>query len=484
MYKVFTMKTVARIMLAIMLVALAPAPAAVAHQVARRYSVALREHWAFRDIRKLFEASVVTGDPDGGFRPDDTLTREECAVIVARLASIMVRIGKPPAGYVSAGFPAVQTFADVPKSLWSFPYIEATKALFDPGTPQNGSGLFGPGRRALRGELAIAIMNLIGADVHDADISLLSAFSDGDGINAEWRPYIAAAAQKGVMAGDGDGTIRVYDPITRAEACSMVVRAMSGVLSFPEPTPIEVYVPDADSGYYDSFFDGAVFVGDSVTQGLRNYVLSQRSKGMAALGGARFLAEGSYGLRAAAREFSPSAVNLQYQGVAMPLEDCLAQMGAEEVYLMLGMNDFVGLPASGIVALYDKVADKILAKNPDITIRVELCTPITLDGEKNLLNNSSMDNFNSEVISMCARRGLDYIDINTPLKGDDNALRKELSSDNYVHLNSQGCGIWVNALREFARGKYIDDAWEAAGISPEDFPGVVMDLGAAIILPQ
>ena len=41
--------------------------------------------WAIASIKEVSDAGIMNGDTDGNFRPKDTLTREEAAVIVARL---------------------------------------------------------------------------------------------------------------------------------------------------------------------------------------------------------------------------------------------------------------------------------------------------------------------------------------------------------------------------------------------------------------
>lgn len=41
--------------------------------------------WAIDSIKKVSDAGIMNGDTDGNFRPKDTLTREEAAVIVAKL---------------------------------------------------------------------------------------------------------------------------------------------------------------------------------------------------------------------------------------------------------------------------------------------------------------------------------------------------------------------------------------------------------------
>ena len=457
-----------------------------------------RSDWAYGDIRKLAEASIVSGDKpkrrEGGngkgaeyrvidekpsFRPGDTLSREEGAVIVARLRGALLRGQGALAGPAQpepADF-SQQSYADVQRSRWSFGYIEAMKNYI-PGAESKGARLFYPEDPMKRGDLIAALMRLTGAEARPADISALGRFSDAGEIGDEWKPYAAAAAGKAVLLGDDKNALNLHKPVTRREACALIVRALKGDIDFPEPKSVKLYVPETGSGFYDAYFDGAVFVGDSITMGLRNYVLNERARGNSLLGTAKFLCAGSYGLQQAAGKFDPAGVNLSYQGEDLPLEDCLSRMGAKEVYIMLGMNDWAGATLPGSIIMYAAVLDKIYAKNPDAAVQIQFCTPITAEREAAKLNNANMDKFNAAIAGLCAERGIDYVDVSAPMKNDKNALKAEYASDSYVHMSAKGCGAWINALREFAKGKYSAGLWgPPAGAGPaESYAGIYIEM--------
>ncbi len=241
----------------------------------------------------------------------------------------------------------------------------------------------------------------------------------------------------------------------------------------PPPQEEPKFVPDADSGFYDEFFDNAVFVGDSISQGLQNYVLYERGHDRPVLGKARFLAIAKYSLKTGAADFNPAKTNLTYQGVAMPLEDCLFMMEAREVYIMLGLNDWAGSNVPANIDKFRAIIEKVKERNPDIKVYIELCTPITENGEKPQINNENMDEFNLHLRALARELEIQVIDVSSPLKDENNFLRAELSRDDYVHLTNDGLRIWIDTLYEFARGKFIAGEWEAES-APEDFPGVFM----------
>lgn len=245
-------------------------------------------------------------------------------------------------------------------------------------------------------------------------------------------------------------------------------------ISTPEPTQAaDVYVPSLESGFYDYYFNDAVFVGDSVSAGLQNYVIYRRSLGEEHLmGEARFLAITNYNLYTASRDFNPNANNYTYQGVAMTLENCLAAMGAGSAYVMLGLNDWAATNVNTCIKEYRTAIGKILEANPGIDLVIEMCTPITSNGETSNLHNAGMDEFNARLRELCDELGVGWVDVATPLKGADNCLVKEYSSDDYVHMTNSGLRVWINTLRTYARERYIQGAWELpAGLDPLAYEG-------------
>ena len=82
-------------------------------------------------VDALEETGIFSGDGNGNFTPDRTMTREEAATLMVRLF-IEEEVSAPAKG----------SFSDVPTSQWSFGYIEtAVKHGLISGY---GNGKFGP----------------------------------------------------------------------------------------------------------------------------------------------------------------------------------------------------------------------------------------------------------------------------------------------------------------------------------------------------
>ena len=84
-----------------------------------------------------------------------------------------------------------------------------------------GEGRFDPAGTMTRSMLVTVLGRLAGID--PADYSGESAFSDVDA-DSWYGPYVAWAAENGVVQGVGGGRFAPDDPITREQLCTMLAR--------------------------------------------------------------------------------------------------------------------------------------------------------------------------------------------------------------------------------------------------------------------
>lgn len=213
---------------------------------------------------------------------------------------------------------------------------------------------------------------------------------------------------------------------------------------------------DISSPYSGKFFDNAVFVGDSVTLGLRNFVTSERNKGHECLGKAKFLTEGSMGYSNTLPKIGAvNSIHPKYKGKEMYIEDALALIKAEKVFIMLGMNDFCIYSVSEGIGNAEKCINKIKEKNPDMDIYIESVTPALRD--RGSFSNANIDNFNAALKKFCEENGCTYVDVASVMKDSKGALIKSYCSDpegKGVHMTYEGCRAWVDYLnKNYAKEK-------------------------------
>ena len=133
--------------------------------------------------------------------------------------------------YLGEPYPPM-TFPDVKPKEWYFGEVEEAAAL---GLFQGEDGLFQPNRNITRSEFC-----KVAAISQGADLSLYEGeteFTDVD--PGQWyAPYVAWAADSGVMNGDGNGVFRPNDPITREEMCQVFCNLLAEDLpQVPEQEP-------------------------------------------------------------------------------------------------------------------------------------------------------------------------------------------------------------------------------------------------------
>jgi hypothetical protein len=186
---------------------LARAPAGTAAPASRFVDVA--GHAAALHIDALASRGVVAGDPDGRFRPDDTLTRAELVTLVLRATGIAL------------DQTAATGFVDVDAGAWFAPAVGTARALeIVRGDPD---GRFRPRDTVTRAELA-AVLVCTGALPARADAGNLA---DVDARHWARAPLLSATGFCRLLDVDAAGAVRPDARATRAEAAVALSRLLS-----------------------------------------------------------------------------------------------------------------------------------------------------------------------------------------------------------------------------------------------------------------
>ena len=173
------------------------------------YYTDIESSWAAEDINLLADMGIVTGNPDGTFRPDNQITRAEIVTILVRMYDL--------------DSDNMMIFDDT-KDHWANGYISIAAALgyvngFD-------AQHFGPDEQLTREQMAVMVARIAELKEDTSGSNPLS-FSDKDGISSWTLNAVTAVFQNGVISGYPDGTFRPTAEITRAEACHMIVNLMN-----------------------------------------------------------------------------------------------------------------------------------------------------------------------------------------------------------------------------------------------------------------
>ncbi|WP_312695170.1 GDSL-type esterase/lipase family protein [Caproiciproducens sp.] len=201
----------------------------------------------------------------------------------------------------------------------------------------------------------------------------------------------------------------------------------------------------ADAGYLDD----AVFIGDSVSLKLKNYVTAKRKTEAGFFGKAQFLAAGSMGSGNALKLLGSSSIHPSYNGKKALLEDNVAAMGAKKVYIMLGANDLALYGIDGSADNMFKLLAKIKAKSPNIKIFVQSATPIIKEQQMTNLNNPNLAAYDAKLSELCKKNGFYYIDVASVMRDSEGNLKPDYCSDPNdlgIHFTDKACQVWIDYI--------------------------------------
>jgi len=164
-------------------------------------------HWAEQDILKAARAGLVEGYPDGTFRPNGLVTREEFAALLVRALS--------PAGEAEE-----LVFMDRDQiGGWAKQAVaRAAGAGLVKGYPD---GTFRPSAAISRAEAALMLSRTQGVTI---DPNASTVFSDDSNIPAWAKAAVRDLAERGIVAGRGQHRFGPEETATRAEAAVLLLR--------------------------------------------------------------------------------------------------------------------------------------------------------------------------------------------------------------------------------------------------------------------
>lgn len=196
-----------------------------------------------------------------------------------------------------------------------------------------------------------------------------------------------------------------------------------------------------------SYFDDAVFVGDSISLGL-NYYNAANS----VFGKAKFLTAGSLGATSALWEVSDSSVHPRYNGKKMKIEDAIALMDVKKVYIMFGMNDICLVGEDKAIENYKTLCANIKKKSPKVQFYIQSVTPRTEIKETSqvkALTNKKIAGYNKLLSAMCKQNGWYFINVATAMCDSKGNLKREYCGDPDsmgMHLAAPGFKAWADYL--------------------------------------
>ena len=182
-----------------------------------------KDHWAYDAITEAVAAGYFKGVSDTAFDPEGTLTRAMLVTVLARAA------GAETDDNASTGF------SDVAVGTW---YTGAVAWAAENGVVTgDGDGTFAPDRAATRQETATIFLRLLKLlNKTLPEIEEVKTFTDAADIAAWAEEAVETMQTAGVLTGYPDGSFLPQNPLTRAEAATLLCRFLKAAEDKTEPT--------------------------------------------------------------------------------------------------------------------------------------------------------------------------------------------------------------------------------------------------------
>ncbi len=188
-----------------------------------------------------------------------------------------------------------------------------------------------------------------------------------------------------------------------------------------------------------SYFDDAVFIGDSRTVGMQDY---------SGLDNASFFAKTGMNVYEVLED---KFIKDPDSGKDVSVAHMLKTNKYSKIYFMVGINEL----GTGNTGTFQKAYDRVLRKfrkwQPDAVIYIQGIIPVSEEkaSEDAIFNNVNINDKNVAIAQLA--NGLDtfYLDVSGKLTDKDGYLRKDYTFD-HVHMYAQYYELWTNYLMKHA----------------------------------
>jgi hypothetical protein len=200
-------------------------------------------YWAQAFIQELATRDIIKGFPDGGFRPNDPVTRAQFAAMLSKAVK-----KAPMRGGV--------TFVDVASSYWAASAIQTSYTTgFMSGYPGN---VFEPTQNIPRVQVLVSLANGLNYSASQAPETILQTYADASGIPNYARNSVAAATENGLVVnypnvqflGPNQTATRaevaafIYQSLVRSgQATAIASPYIVGQTTTTPPVPTQVRIP-------------------------------------------------------------------------------------------------------------------------------------------------------------------------------------------------------------------------------------------------
>lgn len=251
----------------------------------------------------------------------------------------------------------------------------------------------------------------------------------------------AVPAYAGASSYEGISRVELNSRMQSSESSDGSSLSESSMASEYNDTTSSESRPDGDNEHSTSdinteetFFDGALFLGDSLTEGLAMH---------ANLPHTTFYAHKGLNVETA---LSKAFINENGQTVTIPA--ALQEHKFTKVYLMFGVNELGWDYSSIFVEKYRSLVEEVQTAQPQAQIIIQSILPVSKKKSESdpCINNTRIEQYNELLRKMAAELDVIYLPVNQSIMNALGCLPDDASVDG-VHLNEQYCHRWLEAVQ-------------------------------------
>ena len=180
----------------------------------------------------------------------------------------------------------------------------------------------------------------------------------------------------------------------------------------------------------ESYFDDALFIGDSRTVGLRDYTdLSEH---------ADFFCETSLTIYKVMEE------DFKNMGT---IKEALENKDYGKIYIMVGINELGRGTTEDFMGKYTEVIDTLHELEPEAKIFIQGILRVTGDKDRSdkIFNNANINARNNAIATLADNQQVFYIEVNEVVCDEEGNLNSNYTSDQ-IHLLGVYCDLWKQQL--------------------------------------
>lgn len=179
-------------------------------QTQDKFSDIKDNHWAYSYVENLNSTGIISGYPDGTFKPENTVTREEFIKMVISAAGL----------YDSA---AECSFDDVASNAWYYRYVASAKSVGAiSGITETA---FGSGRNITRQDVAVIVARLLDRfkeSNSSAKTGVVTSYADDVNVSDYAKASVNILTNLGIIDGFEDNSFNPLAYLTRAQAAKII----------------------------------------------------------------------------------------------------------------------------------------------------------------------------------------------------------------------------------------------------------------------